>query len=127
MPEISSRDDSVTIACGWCGRRPPPSGRKRFCDATCRQAAFRQRHPAALPPLPTRAPRLATIYECPACSTRYLGGHRCDDCGTFCLRVGPGAACPQCDQPIALADLLEAIPARVLPPKAHRQRRTALT
>jgi len=67
MPEIPSRDDGVTIGCLACGRRFPPSGRKRFCDRACRQAAYRERHPAPLPPLPTRAPRLATVYECPEC------------------------------------------------------------
>lgn len=100
MPENPSRDDGVTIACGWCGRRFSPSGRRKFCSRGCRQAAWRERHPAPLPPLPARAPRLATVYECPECSTRYLGDQRCEDCGVFMRRIGPGAECPHCDQPL---------------------------
>ena len=123
MPETPLRDDSVTIACGWCGSWFPPSGRRVFCKRACRQAAWRERHPAPLPPVPARAPRLATVYECPECSTRYLGEQRCADCGVFCVRIGPGASCPQCDQPIALADLLEAIPVPVRATESHRQRR----
>jgi hypothetical protein len=127
MPETPLRDDSVTIACGVCGHRFAPSGRRVFCSAACRQAAWRDRHPVPLPALPARAPRLATVYECPVCSTRYLGEQRCEDCGVFCVRIGPGAACPQCDQPIAVADLLEAISAPVLPTEPHRQRRALST
>jgi hypothetical protein len=74
MPEIPLRDDGVTMACGICGTEFVPVGRKRFCTSACRQAAWRQRHPTPLPPLPSRAPRLATVYECPECAARYLGG-----------------------------------------------------
>jgi len=125
MPEIPLRDDSVTIACGSCGRRFPPSGRKRFCDGVCRQAAWRERHPTPLPPVPARAPRLATVYECPECSTRYLGDQRCEECGAFCVRIGPGAECPNCEQPVALADLLDAMPGPVLPTDSHRRQRAS--
>lgn len=62
------------------------------------------------PSLPTRSPRSATVYACPSCDTRYLGQQRCDDCHLFCRRVGPGGACPHCDEPVALADLLGAAP-----------------
>ena len=80
MPEIPSRDDGVTIACRVCGGGFHPSGRRLFCSAACRQAAYRERHPAPLPPLPARASRLATVYECPECTTRYLGDQRCEQC-----------------------------------------------
>jgi hypothetical protein len=57
-------------------------------------------------PIPERATRAATVYECPTCETRFLGVQRCADCGVFCRRVGPGGPCPHCDEPVALADLL---------------------
>jgi uncharacterized Zn-finger protein len=107
MPESPWRNDSATIACPICGADFRPRGRRRFCSDACRQAAWRQRHPAPLPPLPARTPRPATIYECPSCGTRYLGEQRCDDCQQFCRRIGPGGPCPYCDEPVAVADLLQ--------------------
>ena len=134
MPEVQSRDDGVTIgleqrrapisevqmnstsrydgetticACGVCGRQFQPVGRQRFCDAACRQKAWRRRHPTQLPASPAQVPRVATVYECPACSTRYLGDQYCGDCHQFCRRVGPGGSCPHCDEPVAIADLIE--------------------
>jgi hypothetical protein len=89
MPENPSRDDGVTIACDVCGTEFVPVGRKRFCKPACRQAAWRERHPAPLPPLPSRAPRLATVYECPECAARYLGDQRCEPCGVFAVELGP--------------------------------------
>lgn len=107
--EAPLRDDGVTIPCPTCGQTFHPVGRRRFCSAACRQAAWRRRHPTPLPPpapLPTRAPRRATVYECPACGTRFVGEQRCADCGVFCRRVGPGGPCPHCDEPVAVADLI---------------------
>ena len=46
------------------------------------------------------------IYECPTCEARYLGQRHCPDCHRFCRKLGPGGACPHCDEPILLADLL---------------------
>ena len=107
MTESPLRNDSVTIACPRCGRAFAPVGRQRFCSAACRQAVWRQRQPTPLPPLPTRTPRPATIYECPSCGTRYLGDQRCPECQQFCRRIGPGGPCPHCAEPVALADLLD--------------------
>jgi MYND finger len=101
------RNDGVTIACPRCGQVFAPSGRQRYCSAACRQAVWRQRHPTPLPPLPSRTPRRVSIYECPECSTRYLGEQRCPDCQQFCRRIGPGGLCPHCDEPVALADLID--------------------
>ena len=101
-----SRNDGLTIACPVRGRGFHPVGRRRFCSDACRQAAWRQRHPAPLPTVPERPPRATIVYECPECSARYLGEQRCADCQRFCRRVGPGGPCPHCDEPIAVVDLL---------------------
>ena len=110
MVESPYRNDSVAIGCPRCGRAFVPVGRQRFCSAACRQAVWRRGHAPPLPPLPTRAPRPATVYECPACGTRYLGEQRCPECQQFCRRIGPGGPCPHCDEPVALADLLSPSP-----------------
>ncbi len=58
------------------------------------------------------ATRHDTVYQCPDCETRYLGVQRCDDCATFCRRIGRGGPCPHCEEPVAIADLIaEAITA----------------
>ena len=101
-----SRNDGVTILCPRCQQPFVPRGRQRVCSSACRQAVWRQRHPAPLPPIPTRLPRSETVYECPSCDARYLGDQQCPDCGVFCHRVGPGGLCPHCDEPVALIDLL---------------------
>jgi len=106
MPESPSRNDGVTTPCPICGGSFRPVGRQRVCSAACRQALWRQRHPRPPPPVPARTPRVASVYECATCGGRYLGQQRCDDCGTFCHRVGPGALCPHCSEPVAVADLL---------------------
>ncbi|MGH3570058.1 MAG: hypothetical protein ACRDRH_29410 [Pseudonocardia sp.] len=51
--------------------------------------------------------RLAGIYECPDCETRYVDERRCPDCNLFCRRIGTGGTCPHCDEPITLTDLEE--------------------
>jgi hypothetical protein len=103
---IPSRNVGVTTRCPVYGAPFTPVGRQRVCSAACRQAAWRLRQAAPVPGIPLRTPRAATIYECPACETRYLGAQRCPDCGTFCRRAGPGGPCPYCDEPVLLADLL---------------------
>ena len=103
------RNDSAA-ACPACGQPFTPAGRRRWCSDACRQAAWRRRHPAPGPAgggtaAPPAAAGNATIYQCPECDERYLGQQRCDDCGTFCRRLGPGGACPHCDEPVAIKDL----------------------
>jgi hypothetical protein len=60
MPECPWRDDRVTIACLRCGRAFGAVGRQRYCSAACRQAGWRQRHPAAASadPRPPRSNRV---------------------------------------------------------------------
>lgn len=100
------RNDGETTRCARCGSPFEPVGRQRYCDAACRQAAWRRRHATVLEPLlPTRG-RLATVYMCTECETRHLDEQRCPDCQRFCKRVGPGGPCPHCDEPVALADLI---------------------
>jgi hypothetical protein len=105
-----SRNDGVTIVCPVCRRPFLRTGRQKVCSAACRQTLFRRRHAAAGGPLvvvpPHRSRRDATIYQCPSCEARYLGTQRCSECGVFCQRVGPGGLCPECGEPIAIADLL---------------------
>ena len=105
-----SRNDGVTVLCPVCRRRRfVPSGRKQVCSAACRQALFRRRRAAASGLLvvpPHRPRRDETIYQCPSCEARYLGTQRCSECGVFCQRVGPGGLCPECGEPVAIADLL---------------------
>src|SRR5438067_13719375 len=42
-----------------------------------------------------------------ASDVRYLGEQRCSECNHFCQVVGLGGACPDCEQPILLSDLLD--------------------
>ena len=94
----------VTMRCPVCGDPFRPSGRRRYCSDACRQAAWRHRQ--AVPPTPAEPiSRADTVYQCPSCDARYLGEQRCDDCNTFCRRLGPGAPCPHCDEPVAHSDL----------------------
>ncbi len=103
------RDDSVTTTCPVCGTAVVASGRRRYCSGAYRQAAWRQRHhPVAPATQPSPAPRSASVYQCPACDARYLGCQRCEECNQFCRRLGPGAPCPHCDEPVAVADLTPA-------------------
>ena len=106
MPDTPSRNDDRTIACPICSHGFHPSGRRRFCSDACRQAAWRARQPITpVVPIPPRSPRPVIVYECPACETRSLGTQRCPECHLFCRRIGPGGACPHCDEPVALVEL----------------------
>jgi hypothetical protein len=69
----------------------------------CRQAAFRNKNAAPRKPVVAKA---ATVYQCPLCEGRYLGDQYCNDCGTFCRRLGPGGPCPCCDEPVSVTELL---------------------
>ena len=105
-----SHNDSVTDSCAVCDRPLPPGRPRTTCSDRCRQTAWRRRHQPAVPavePLPAaRSAKANTVYECPACDTRYLGQQRCDDCNVFCRRLGPGGLSPCCDEPITIQELL---------------------
>ena len=49
--------------------------------------------------------RPSVVYQCPECDERYLDERRCPDCHLFTRRIGVGAPCPHCDEPVALTDL----------------------
>jgi hypothetical protein len=103
-----------------CGRSFPIQGRKAYCDDACRQRGFRLRQ---RPPdevqlgLAARLPKTAIVYQCPECEARFLGQQRCDDCGVFMKRLGPGGACPHCEEAVAFADLIPEIQAPIGTPR----------
>lgn len=97
------RYETPTTVCGQCGTSFTPTGRRRWCSDACRQSAWRQRRAA---PRPTQPTKIDTIYECPQCQTRYLGIQRCEDCNTWCRRLGPGGPCPHCEDLVAVSDLV---------------------
>ena len=85
------RNDTATIDCPHFGTPFTPTGRRQWCTDACRQTAWRRRRAAPRPVLPARD---ITVYECPVCDTRYLGQQRCNDCNTWCRRIGPGGNLP---------------------------------
>ena len=95
-------DDGATTPCAACGTAFRPSGRQRFCSTGCRQAAVRSKQAAPRAPAVAKS---ATVYACPECEARYLGEQRCEGCNSWCRRLGPGAPCPACDEPVAICDL----------------------
>ena len=118
------RDDPATTlacpVCPVCATVFKPAGRQRFCSTSCRQAAWRAKQAAPVEPVVARCD---TVYACPTCDTRYLAQQRCDTCNTWCRRLGPGALCPCCDEPIAITDLLTPAQLRQKPPLKTPSRR----
>jgi hypothetical protein len=84
-----SRDGQV--GCLMCGK-DTPSTRAKYCTRACQQ-----RRKALVD---------HTIYECGQCGERFVGVRRCESCNLFCAAVGPGGACPDCDRPVLIDDLL---------------------
>jgi hypothetical protein len=97
------RDDTATMLCQVCGNLFVPMGRQRHCSTICRQKAWRRRQAAPVEPLVTKPD---TVYACPGCDARYLGQQRCEDCNSWCRRLGPGGLCPCCDEAISVTELL---------------------
>ena len=116
----SVRDDTATTVCPVCATRFEPVGRQRFCSIGCRQQAWRRGRSAPIEPVVARTD---TVYVCPDCDARYLGEQRCDECNTWCRRLGPGGLCPCCDEPIVITDLLSPEQFAKPPSKTPRQRR----
>jgi hypothetical protein len=115
MPSRNDDRNDNRRPCPACGRPFLPTGRRHWCSDACRQAGWRRRQPhpplgppAALPP--RRSTKADTVYECPACQTRYLGEQYCNDCNSFCHRIGTGGPCPHCDEPVAISDLITVTP-----------------
>jgi hypothetical protein len=108
--ESPSCHDGVTMACPVCQHRFVPTGRRRFCSDACRARAYRRRRdtnrPSVVVPV-GRPKKPMTVYECGNCGSRALGEQRCEPCGTFMSRVGMGGCCPSCDEPIAVAELVD--------------------
>jgi len=105
-----SRDDTGTTRCPVCTAGFIPTGRQAYCSTACRKTAFRRRHqqPGPVITVPAAQPRRQiTIYECPDCGERLLGEQRCENCHTFARRIGIGGACPTCDAPVAVTDLVD--------------------
>jgi hypothetical protein len=114
----SGAPTAASHACPVC-TTPLDSARARYCSDACKQRAYRLRQVDTAPAdttalaaeLKRRAELIAhTVYECPVCEARYLGEQRCADCNRFCRALGPGGACPHCDEPVLIADLLGLIP-----------------
>jgi predicted RNA-binding Zn-ribbon protein involved in translation (DUF1610 family) len=109
-PPTPPRDDDGTTRCPVCTASFTPTGRQTYCSTACRKTAFRRRHqqPGAVITVPAAQPRRQiTIYECPDCGERLLGEQRCQACHTFARRIGVGGACPTCDAPVAITDLVD--------------------
>ncbi len=106
----TSSHDTVTN-CPVCQHPFTPVGRQKYCSDACRAAAYRRRRHAAQPAVPITIPtarprRPITVYECDTCGARSLGEQRCADCATFMRKIGIGGNCPNCDEPVAVAELV---------------------
>lgn len=109
------RNDNGTTPCPVCARPFTPIRRQQYCTPACRQSAWRTRRLDNTPPptivLAPRTPRRqTTVYQCPECDTRHLGRQWCDDCNRPCVRVDYGGLCPNCDEPVAMSDLIDRHP-----------------
>lgn len=118
----AAADQADHRSCPGCGG-PLRSARARSCSAACRQRAYRARHagpagtgataPGSRHPAEdsvvgiatVRAPA-RTVYECADCEQRFVGHQRCPDCQRFCRKLGLGGACPSCDEPLLITELL---------------------
>ena len=104
----TSTPSLVERSCPACGLSFVADSRRRWCSAACRQRGFRLRRTApdeAPIVFPRRLPMSVIVYQCSQCEARYLGEQRCPTCGTFCHRLGPGAECPHCNEPVAISDI----------------------
>ena len=99
--------------CLVCGK-DTPSTRAKYCGRAHQQRSYRLRHqtPTADLTLVRKALQRGkalvdhTIYKCGRCGERFVGIRRCESCNLFCAALGPGGACPDCDRPVLVDDLL---------------------
>jgi len=112
LGDSSAGDGDRCCLAPRCGRRLE-SRRARYCSGACRMRALRERHLTASQSIvahqatsPTRRPADHCVYECTSCSERFLGERRCPECNLFNRNLGLGGACPDCDCPVVLAELL---------------------
>ncbi len=91
------------------------AGQRKLCVSyICQQRSYRLRHQTPTTDLTNvrkvlqrrKALVAHTIYECGGCGERFLGERRCGDCNLFARAVGVGGACPECDAPVLLEDLV---------------------
>ena len=105
---VPSRDDAATVTCPVCQTRFTPAGRQQYCSSPCRKTAWRRRNtdpPPAVTVPAARPLRQHTVYQCPDCEQRRIGDQWCHDCNQPCRKIGYGAPCPHCDEPVAITDL----------------------
>ena len=124
MPERPCSDDNTTtstsaleagqLLCPVCWAPFTRIRRQRYCSDSCRKTAWTRRHaagatrPVIEPVVPQGIRRRdATIYACPSCESRYHAQQWCHDCNQPCTRVGLGGLCPNCNEPVAITDLLD--------------------
>ena len=104
--------NATTTPCPVCRRVFTAIGRQRYCSPACRQAAWRNRALTAaladvVPAVRAGHRRRVTVYQCGDCEQRYLGDQWCGDCNRPCTRIGIGGACPSCEEPVAVDELLD--------------------
>ena len=123
MSEYPCRDDITTTSapapqedqqlCPVCWAPFTRVRRQRYCSDACRKTAWTRRHATTAAPSTetlvrqTIRQRDVTIYACPCCESRYHAQQWCHDCNQPCTRVGLGGLCPNCDEPVAITDLLD--------------------
>jgi len=108
--EAAEADDSARVTCPVCQQGFTRQGKRQWCSAACKAAAWRRRRQAAPPRVllpPARPRRPITVYECQGCGARAVGQQRCEECGTFMRKLGLGGPCPHCDEPVAVTELLD--------------------
>jgi hypothetical protein len=99
--------------CLVCGK-DTPSPRAKYCGRAHQQRSYRLRHQPPTADLTRVRKELLrrkalvdhTVYECGQCGERFVGVRRCESCNRFCAALGPGGACPDCDRPVLVDDLL---------------------
>jgi len=114
-PQLPMREGSRDGqgGCLVCGK-DTPSTRAKYCGRAHQQRSYRLRHQTPTADLTTVRKALQrgkalvdhTIYECGQCGDRFVGVRRCENCNLFCAALGPGGACPDCDRPVLVDELL---------------------